>query len=351
MLSWVFILTSIVVFSQHAKNVLIYNLTSTGCGPCSCMDSTFKHIVMPAYPNTIIVALHSKDSDFGEYPGICIRDFFHDTSQIEPSCFPDGLGYDVNNLSIKDSLKSIYERHPETPIFIKVANRYFDTESRWVDLDISIRNDGPELYGKYRYNVMLTEDNVLGWHMTWPRCSTPNTPLGYDTTYLNSAVTRNIIYCANGAPVSDGNWPEQYEIQFTTKIHLNPEWIPENCHVIVNVYKAADSLYQSPVLQAIREPIIESSATPENHRENNVLKVYPNPASGISNLHFALNDASSCSLNIYDLKGNLVQQIIQRQMPAGKYNVELNTTELVPGTYLIVLETEQGRASKKMIVL
>ncbi len=31
------------VIAQNPRNVLIYNITSTDCGPCSCMDWVTKH--------------------------------------------------------------------------------------------------------------------------------------------------------------------------------------------------------------------------------------------------------------------------------------------------------------------
>lgn len=353
-LTWVFLIASIVVFSQHIKNVLIYNLTSTGCGPCSCMDSTFTHVVWPAHPNTIVVALHYNDSDFHEYSGNCIVDFFRKTSAIEPSCFPDGLGYDVDYIALKDTLDSLYLRSPTTPIDVDIEDKYFDADSRWLDLDIRIRNDGPQLTGNYRYNVMVTEDNILAWHMAWPNCATPHVPPGFDTTFLNRAVTRNILFCANRAPVvEDVHWPEQHEIQFTSKVFIKPEWLAENCQVIVNVYKnnVGDSLYRLPILQAISEPVIENSAIAVGKANNKILKVYPNPAKTNSNLHFSLSSTGMCSLKIFDLKGNMVKNIVQQHMQSGSYKVKLNVENLPAGTYLLVLETEIEKSTEKIIVM
>ncbi len=113
---WVLLSISMLTFTQNPRNVLIYNLTSTDCGPCSCMDSLYKHSVLPAFQNTIVVAFHGIGSYFNKWQGDSVFNYFRQI--YEPSGFIDGLGYDVYYHYLTDSVASRYANHSQTPVAI-----------------------------------------------------------------------------------------------------------------------------------------------------------------------------------------------------------------------------------------
>ncbi len=351
MFTWVLLLTFSVAFAQHPRNVMIYNITSTDCGPCSCMDSIYKNNVLDSFPNTIIVAFHGIGSGFKEYQGNDIVNYF--PQKFEPSGFPDGLGHDVYYLNITDTVAKRYEQLPETPIAIEIESKIWDPVSRTVDLSITMRNDGPELPGDYWFNVIVTEDNIKHTHRTMDSCSTPNIQgLPFDTSYFNNWVTRSMIYYSQGDSLTGPSWPEQQTVTRSSNFLIDNAWIAENCNVVVNVYKKIDSLYKSPVQQVIKTSITSSSTVPDEETlKTGIIKVYPNPATDISNLHFSISSGGVCSLNIYDLKGNKFKNFIEGYVKPGLYNVEIQTQEFPNGTYLIVLETDKGKTWEKMVIV
>jgi len=338
-------------FAQHPRNVMIYNVTSTGCGPCSCMDSIYTNSVLDSFPNTVIVAFHNIGSVFKDYQGNDIVKHFK--PKFEPSGWPDGLGHDVYSHYILDTVAKRYNQVPETPVAIEIDSKIWDPVLRTVDLTVTIRNDGPDMEGAYWYNVIVTEDNILAWHYTWDSCSTHNIyPPGIDTTYFNNWVTRRMVYCVNGDSLIGPSWPEQQSITRSTNFLLNDAWVAENCNIVINVYKKADSIFRSPVLQVIKESIIPTSVIPDAETvKEGITNVYPNPATDISNLHISLSTGSLCSLNIYDLNGRKIKTILQGYVKPGSYNIELDTEEYQAGTYLVCLETDKGKSWKKIIVL
>jgi len=337
-------------YGQTQKNILIYNITSTDCGPCSCMDSVLKYDVKPSFPNTVIVAFHGPGSYFNEYDGKDVLHQFH--QKLEPSCFPDGLGYDAYYLAIHDTLQKLYTDNSTTPVSIEIDSKTYDPVSRNVDLTLSIRNDGPEMEGRFWYNVIVSEDNVKHWHRCKDSCLTPDHPtLPIRNDYFNFWATRKMVFYSQGDSLIGPTWPEQESITRSCSFELDTGWVAENCFIVVDVYKKADSLYKSPVLQAIRRPITSGLAVQENYlTDEGIIRVYPNPVSDICNLHLSISSGSECSLNIFDTKGQIVKNLIQGVVKPGLYNVEINMREFPGGTYIVVLRTNSGLYSKKILV-
>ena len=308
--------------------------------------------MLPVYPQTIVAAFHAGGS-FGDFIGHEIVGTF---PNVEFAAFPDGLGHAVHILELLDTLERRYIESWGTPVVIEIDSKTWDPVNRMVNLTLTMNNDGysSDLQGTYWYNVIITEDNIIEPHNTWPHCSTPNTPPPepqMDTFYVNDWITRKLIYLSEGRYLIGPTWPYQQEITISDTFSINPAWVAENCNIVVNVYKKADSLYQSPVMQAIKETVIGSSGISDGiPKENEVIKIFPNPAANMTNIHFSLLKNGTCSLDIYDFKGQNIKNLLRGNIKKGLYNVELQTNELSSGTYIIVLGTSTGKTSKKLVI-
>jgi hypothetical protein len=53
---------------------------------------------------------------------------------------------------------------------------------------------------------------------------------------------------------------------------------------------------------------------------------------------------------VYDQAGRLVVKILDHQVSPGIYNAELNTAGYLPGIYLCVIETVNGKITQPFIV-
>ena len=66
--------------------------------------------------------------------------------------------------------------------------------------------------------------------------------------------------------------------------------------------------------------------------EENTIAVYPNPFNDKVNITRSSNKAEQASLALYDLSGKLIRSF---EFGAGERSIELNTTDLSAGVYLI----------------
>jgi len=67
---------------------------------------------------------------------------------------------------------------------------------------------------------------------------------------------------------------------------------------------------------------------------------YPNPFNPTTTIRFDLPHADQISLNVYDLSGKLVQNLVDHQpYPAGTHQIEWDASDLPSGVYIYQLET------------
>ena len=80
---------------------------------------------------------------------------------------------------------------------------------------------------------------------------------------------------------------------------------------------------------------------------------YPNPASKSTTIEYWLSDNSKVYLNLYDLTGRLVENLVngQEQSPGIRHSVHLDTSNLASGVYFYTIRSGQYSESKKMLVV
>ena len=83
---------------------------------------------------------------------------------------------------------------------------------------------------------------------------------------------------------------------------------------------------------------------------NASLSVYPNPASGIINVDFALADNKNTTITLTDLTGRVVNFANCDNMGAGKHTVTFPTSALAPGMYMVRLQSNDGCATVKVVI-
>jgi flagellar hook assembly protein FlgD len=57
------------------------------------------------------------------------------------------------------------------------------------------------------------------------------------------------------------------------------------------------------------------------------------------------------SIRIYDIKGRLVETLVEEQLPSGQYEVHWDASDLPSGVYLIRLTGSNKSITKKAVLL
>jgi len=78
---------------------------------------------------------------------------------------------------------------------------------------------------------------------------------------------------------------------------------------------------------------------------------YPNPFNPNTNIKFAVPGNSFVTLNVFDVTGREVANLVNSQMPAGNYNVNFDASSITSGVYFYRLQAGDFTATKKMILI
>lgn len=78
---------------------------------------------------------------------------------------------------------------------------------------------------------------------------------------------------------------------------------------------------------------------------------YPNPFNPATQIHFALPENAKVELKIYNLMGQDVATLLDRNMNAGAYTVNWNAPQFASGIYFYKLKTANFEQSRKMILV
>lgn len=78
---------------------------------------------------------------------------------------------------------------------------------------------------------------------------------------------------------------------------------------------------------------------------------YPNPFNPTTTINFELPKNGYTTLKVYDMLGNEVASLIDKEMTAGQHSVKFNAQNLASGTYLYQLNVNGVRISNKMILM
>ena len=78
---------------------------------------------------------------------------------------------------------------------------------------------------------------------------------------------------------------------------------------------------------------------------------YPNPFNPSTNISFYLPSVSHIKLNVVNILGETVANIIDEELSQGTHSVVFNGDELASGIYFLILQADNYQLSRKMILL
>jgi hypothetical protein len=78
---------------------------------------------------------------------------------------------------------------------------------------------------------------------------------------------------------------------------------------------------------------------------------FPNPFNPVTKIYYELPKTSSVELNVYDVLGNRIETLVNRENTAGSHEIEFTATGLTSGIYFYRLKAGNFVDIKKMILI
>lgn len=100
------------------------------------------------------------------------------------------------------------------------------------------------------------------------------------------------------------------------------------------------------------QTVIGVTESPEPHALSYELKQnFPNPFNSSTTFYYVLGDEGYVEINIYDEKGELVENLFKGNQYKGEYKINWNADNLSSGIYFYELKTKDIKLSKKCLLL
>jgi len=333
------------------RNVLVEYITGTWCGNCPCGHQTLNTITS-ANPNTIVLAYHAFGTDpFRNFNGNEIVNLLGlvstPTSVIDRNIFVGTLNYPQWISGVQNR----YSSSPESPVDIVIASKSFNDVTNELTLNVNA-TALEDLSGQFKINVVIYEDNLIYQQNFYQQCGTP----GIVPNYEHDHVTRNMVNGAAGENLNMGNnWSMNQTISKDFQTTIDASWIPDNCRIVLFVYKEGSTLRTSEVMQAVQESVTGTTGIISNNTgqpgDYMLSQNYPNPFNPTTNIKFSIPKDGNVSFKIIDISGKEVENYVNGFLQRGSYNVEFDGSSFASGIYFYELKTDNFTDRKKMILL
>ena len=93
--------------------------------------------------------------------------------------------------------------------------------------------------------------------------------------------------------------------------------------------------------------VVEVNVTPSSF---SLSQNYPNPFNPSTKIKYSLPSASHVKLVIYDILGNQIKTLVDKNQEPGFYETKFDGKDLSSGVYIYQLKTDQFVSTKKMIL-
>jgi hypothetical protein len=90
---------------------------------------------------------------------------------------------------------------------------------------------------------------------------------------------------------------------------------------------------------------------PDNYEEVILHQNFPNPFSTSTQISFSLPHPEKVRIQVYNLKGQLVETLLDEDKPSGEHSVELYADEMSSGIYFMKLLTKERDIVRKLVII
>jgi hypothetical protein len=210
-------------------------------------------------------------------------------------------------------------------------------DSGYNELHQRFEND---LIDKFADHIIFENDNVVTFDNV--------EDFVFKTIYQNYLYVDSIIYSDDYAQRYSGS--KKNDLYFATLWNQSEKIIK---YLFSGAAKSIAGLIYSAWLEAGKPPINSTSSVREGSLINDfeLYQNYPNPFNSSTRINFQTYSTSNVTLKTYDTFGIEVATLLNEEIPAGKYSIKFDASQLSSGIYYYKLTTVKNSSFKKMLLL
>jgi len=112
----------------------------------------------------------------------------------------------------------------------------------------------------------------------------------------------------------------------------------------------AQNIRGDKVFIEVKMTVVEPAGIFDGPDNTISLNVYPNPCSGTTRIKYRMPDAGYRLIDIFTIQGRNIRELINKEMPAGEHEFEIDLSDLKEGIYLIRVQAGKEMAVSKIIL-
>lgn len=334
------------------RKVVAEEATGTWCGWCP-RGAVGLETMEATYPNSFVgIAVHNGD------PMVVAE--YDDNIGVGgyPSGHVDRSFLDINPSA--DNLNQLYQTRMATaPLASVEVNYVYEPTTREVTITVSSKFAAAIANGDYRFNAVITQDNVTGtedgWEQTNYYAGGGNGPMGGYENLPDPVPAEDMVYnhvardILGGYYGSPGSVPatiavdEEFSFEYTYTI---PE---EHWFADYNVVGFLIDNATGEIVNADKKHIIYDATGINDVEANTGVSVYPNPTRDETTIRVELDATSEVQVQITNVLG---QEVFARNYG------ELTGTQLIPfsargleqGVYMINVTIDGNRTTERVLI-
>lgn len=249
---------------------------------------------------------------------------------------------------------SSYIRFKITSILDTLGKKYYKFERTRVN----ITGNGA---GSLNFLLLRIDSLTMNLYDPNPGCSGPESL--YDS--LRSKIHDSAKCQYTSRICKDTSYRSLFSMTFSCKEFTNDRW-NRNSHYYRGIGLVRDEWGEAMVwgFDVLRGCVINgvlygdtnfvvginqiSAEVPENF---SLTQNFPNPFNPSTNIGFRIADFGMVRIVIYDALGREIQTLVNQELSPGTYEVDFNGSNLPSGVYYYMLETENYKESKRMVLV
>ena len=116
--------------------------------------------------------------------------------------------------------------------------------------------------------------------------------------------------------------------------------------LFINIFFCQDSWHDGNVISSSTQKL--NVLTPSEFK---LYPNYPNPFNPVTSIRYAITEPGLVTIDIYDINGRLVKNLVRSEMEPGFYNVKWVAGNYSSGIYFCRLTTENNVLTSKLLLV
>ncbi len=329
------LLISFSLFAQEQRKVLVEVFTNSHCPLCPPAHEAIENYLHGANGNKIsylfyhMVYPYDDDSLYYQsQEGSDARDLYYNAVNATPQGWFDG------------------EHHVSISGWASTLNNLVTTES-----PLKIILSGTGSGSQVSINAELTRTgNISNGDLVLHFVVAEN--LYYAG---RNNITHHIHVMRKMLPTPDGlafsiNLNETKNLE--QNIDIDPLWNADSLSFVVFVQSTGSkTVYQSETINYADLSITDVANENKIPKSFLLEQNYPNPFNPSTKIKFNISKSGFTTLKVFNLLGNEISTLLNKDIPAGNYELAFNASELPTGVYFYMLQSGEFVQTKKMILL